>query len=234
VGTRGEWRLVKCWASGTIGLQTDGSLWFWGQIPYLTRTGARSTNAFAKTMICRETNWVALAWQGRAYARNSAGEWWSLFHDLPDPNTAAATNCLLQTAQSKSEKLVTGIAMRPPYGPSMYEVRSGGTLWTSPMVMMFTRSTTPTENWQRFDGRADWVAVWSDGGTVLGLTNDGILWTWGVDFTAEATGTLKARLDRLETMLLEAFSQPPRRGAFQGMPSLQVKPRPLMKFIPAR
>jgi hypothetical protein len=92
----------------------------------------------------------------------------------------------------------------------------------------------PATSWQRFDDRSDWLQVWSNSGTMLGLTADGTLWTWGFDLTAEADSGLQARLARLEKTLNSLFGRNPRWGPNSGRPPLQIKPRPLMKFVPAR
>ena len=102
---------------------------------------------------------------------------------------------------------------------------------------MFSSYTTPNstagpvENWQRFGDRTDWKAVWSDGGTMLGLTADGTVWIWGIDLTASADTGLKMRLTRLEEILDGTFGRIPRGRPNAGLPPLQIEPRPLIKFV---
>lgn len=60
VGTQTNW--VKIWAGllESVGLQSDGSLWYWGDNPNpsVSQTGSSSRNICRPTRISAETNWV--------------------------------------------------------------------------------------------------------------------------------------------------------------------------------
>ncbi len=231
VGTNRNWQTVRPRGQGTLGLQTDGSLWFWGEVSYLFKNNTRTNQLFPQpTLYCRETNWTTLAERQATYARDSAGTWRTLLYDLPDPNASVDANTKLFLNQAKTDRLVFGLAVEPVLYPAVFEARPDGSLMFSPYTFP-NASAGSAENWQRFDARSDWLQVWSNSGTMLGLTADGTLWTWGFDLTAEADSGLKARHARLEEKLNQLFNWTPRWGPNTGQPPLQIKPRPVIKFV---
>ena len=121
--------------------------------------------------------------------------------------------------------------LEPVFTQAVYEVREDGSLWSNPVSFRTAGTVNPATSWQRFDDRSDWLQAWSNGNTMLGLTADGTVWTWGIDLTAEADSGLKARLARLEAKLNQLFNWTPRWGPNTGQPPLQIKPRPLIKFV---
>jgi ABC-type transport system involved in cytochrome c biogenesis permease component len=231
VGTNRNWKMIVPLAQGTLGLQTDGSLWFWGQIPFIFNPNVRQGAVFATpTRYSVDTNWTGLAALSAAFARDAGGVWHTLFQDLPHPATPAATNSRPFLRQAQSDRLVFGIAVRPNLTQAVYEVREPGALmlshWTHP-----TAATGFAESWLPFDQRTDWLGVWSNGGTMLGLTADGTLWTWGLDLAAAGRVTLSQLKVKLAEML---GRRPPARGMHIDTPPLQVAPRPLIKFVSER
>jgi alpha-tubulin suppressor-like RCC1 family protein len=60
VGSGSNW--VKVWAGilETVAIQTDGSLWYWGDNPdpAIPQTGTSASNILSPTLVSAETNWV--------------------------------------------------------------------------------------------------------------------------------------------------------------------------------
>ena len=104
------------------------------------------------------------------------GEVWEPFHAAPNPEASAASSFRLVATNAAPGRFAAAWCG----GPRIYEVRSDGTLWerTQPLS---TYAATPVGEWRRLGKRSDWAALWGTGGTALGLTADGTLWTWGID-----------------------------------------------------
>jgi len=231
VGTNRNWKAVQLQRRGTLGLQTDGSLWFWGEASNLIQNNSRKTELYpVPTRYNRETNWVALAPLMYGQARDDSGTWHSLFFDLPGPEVSFADNTRAFLKQAEAERLVPGIMVRPVVAEAVYEVRPDGSLMFSPYSLPGWNSGK-VENWQPFDNRKDWLGVWNHRGTMLGLSADGVLWTWGIDPTAERGGTFRERVSRLKIMLAQFLGRGPARGMNLNTPPLQVEPRPLIRFV---
>lgn len=229
VGTNRNWQAVHARAQGTVGLQTDGSLWFWGELPRSPWTTTRSGNFAVPTRYCQDTNWVAIDTQRIAVARDASGIWHTLFHDLPDPRAAATVNTRAFLKRAKANHLVFGLDLKPPLSPVVYEVHEDGSLMMSPYTLPHP-SAVPVEGWNRHGHRTDWLGVWSTGGTMLGLTADGTLWTWGYDLAA--MNQVRMRLAQLKAKLSQMLGRrPPARVMNLNTPPLQVEPRPLIKFV---
>ncbi len=230
VGTRRNWKQVVAFGNCTLGLQTDGSLWFWGEVPHLYKTNTRSGQIMPEPIrYCLETNWVALGRHWGTLARDSAGDWHSLFFDRPDPASSANNNARIAVKDSRTDELVFGLMTQPGLIPAMFVVRDDHTLWQTTYTHPSALSV-PTSTWQQFDGRTDWLRVWSNGSTMLGLAGDGTLQMWGLDPTVQPSG-LALRLARLEQHLLELFNTMPRFGVNVGSPVLQHEPRTVIEFV---
>lgn len=235
VGTNRNWQAVRPWAQVTLGLQADGSLWFWGELPQSPWTTTSQRNFAEPTRYSQGTNWVAIGTIVIAVARDTAGTWHSLFHDLPDPHAAAAANTKVFLKQAMTGHLVFGQDVKLRQASydrrkAVYEVREDGSLMMSSYTYPFP-SAVPVEGWSRYGHRTDWVGVWSDGGVMLGLTADGTLWTWGYDLAAwnrvrMRLFQLQAKLDQMVGRGLSA-----RGMILNTIPPLQVEPRPLIKFV---
>jgi len=233
VGTNSNWTSVHCWARCTIALQADGSLWFWGEPPHVFKNRGRPRIVIPEpTRYSRDDGWSAIASHWTTYARDASGTWRLLLYDLPDPEVTADENSLPFLTQAATDAPAFGLLASPPFGPAAYEVRPDGSLMVTAFSLPFISGPTSTvEDWQPFGDRQDWMRVWSNGGTMLGLTADGTLWTWGVDLSTDGDRTLRARLARLEAKLNSLFGRMPGRRGVAGGQAIQQEPRPLIKFV---
>ncbi|HSH16795.1 MAG TPA: hypothetical protein VLD18_12215, partial [Verrucomicrobiae bacterium] len=229
VGTNRNWKSVRVHARVTVGLQTDGSLWLWGELPQSPWTTTRRREFAEPTRHGQDTTWMAInSDRGIAAAKDASGVWHTLFHDLPDPR-AAATGTKIFLKQAKADHLVFGLDVKPPLRQAVYEVREDGSLMVSPYTLPYP-SASPVEGWNRYGHRTDWLGVWSNGGTMLGLTADGTLWTWGYDLAA--MNQVRMRLSQLKVKLDQMFGRGmSARGINLNTPPLQVEPRPIINFV---
>lgn len=229
VGTNRNWKSMRVHARVTLGLQTDGSLWFWGELPQSPWTTTRRREFAEPTRYDQGTNWMAInSDRGITAARDTSGVWHTLFHDSPDPRSAP-TSTKIFLKHAKAAHLVLGMDVKSPSTQVAYEVREDGSLMISPYTLPHP-STVPVEGWNRHGHRTDWLGVWSNGGTMLGLTADGTLWTWGYDLAA--LNQVRMRLSQLKMKLDQMFGRGmSARGINLNTPPLQVEPRPLIRFV---
>ena len=126
--------------------------------------------------VCRESNWIGFTGGFLALVWNRSGELLEPFHGVPSPEASAASNFRLVLPH-----VVPGrFAVAWCGGTEIYEVRSDGSLWgrTQPLS---TQTATQVGQWRQLGKRSDWISLWGAGGTAVGLTADGTLWTWGID-----------------------------------------------------
>jgi hypothetical protein len=103
-------------------------------------------------------------------------------------------------------------------------------MWVTPLLSWLAiPSLTPP---LRFGQRSDWVSVWGSSGTVVGLTSDGTLWTWGVDYGQERHYDFGERLDMAKAAISNSFAAKPRPGPYDewGGYQPQKEPRPLLRL----
>lgn len=119
-------------------------------------------------------------------------------------------------------------------GLESFQIRTNGTLWSQPFPDPAWSGPTNLE-WSRIGVRTDWVSLWSTGLVAFGLTADGTLWTWGMDFTRDATLDLATRLRIARTRLAVIFGAGRARAAlgFGFSPAYVKDPRPLFMLEPA-
>jgi hypothetical protein len=241
VGTNLLWRAVSSHFGWCLGVSRDGKLWSW------QRNGFSPLTFSPLTQVSADTNWIGVSdWR---YAWSSTGELWGA-----------------PVAHLYSSNAING---RFALGPVLYEIRSDGTLWavgtpgppSSRMVVsggggnafigyQATRfgspalSSGPTPppqkfKWRRVGTRSDWVSIWASYQTYFGLTSDGKVWVWGIDWGQQPTARLRDRLIRLwdevrHRLQLSAKGTAPFAGSpFQPLVQpYQNEPRPLMRFKP--
>jgi ABC-type transport system involved in multi-copper enzyme maturation permease subunit len=227
VGTNSDWAAVCCPPSSTLALRRDGTLWAWGRVLHLG-SGLLSSSILAQpTRVCLDSNWNGFVGCGiPTLVRNDAGELWEPFQGAPNPQCSAALNCRRVVSHALPGRFAT--AWR---GESKaYEVRSDGTLWerTQPL---YADGNTPAGEWRRLGKRSDWTGVWGAGGTAIGLTAEGTLWTWGLDLSQQPTPDFMSRLRRLQDRLITLIGSGPKPSPAQFKPVYQSQPRPLMRLI---
>jgi len=229
VGTNNDWAAVCCAWTCTLVLRRDGTLWTWGQVPIVGAGGANMTDLPLPTQVCLESNWTGFAGGFLSLVWNRSGELWEPFHAAPDPEVPAASNSRLVLPHAVPGRVATAWC-----GESeIYEVRPDGTLWgrTQPLS---TLSATPVGEWRRLGKRSDWTALWGAGGTALGLTADGTLWTWGIDPGGQSAPDLASRLKLAQSRLRSLFGPGPRPIPAAAMPAYGKQPRPLMRMVLTR
>ena len=233
VGTNRDWAAISTGpiVSSALAVRANGTLWAWGMSLYMTRGGtwSRFTNA-APVQICRESNWVGLG-QGLANtARNQAGALWNFypFNSLPDADLPVAM--IGQLVSSNPAPVTLGLLFNTNWGQAIYETKSNGTLWATPMV--WPQMNAPLAPPFRVGQRSDWLSVWGNYQTLIGLTSDGTLWAWGVDQGqarhldfGDRLGVVKDKLSELLGGKLP-FNVGDQWGGYQP----QKTPRPLLRL----
>jgi hypothetical protein len=229
VGTNGDWTAISV-GSGRLAVRADGSLWGWGSCLMATGGLWYETNHSAPMRICRETNWIGFSEGVGNRVRNREGQWWSFypFAGLPDPDTPAAA--IGQLVSSNAASATYGLFFDADWTQAMHEARPDGTLWASPISWLPSAPSGPP---LRVGRRSDWVAVWSTYETTIGMTSDGTLWTWGLDYGQERhldfgdrVGVMKDRLSRLFGAM-----PPPNSIVDWGGFQPQKEPRPLLRMV---
>ena len=231
VGTNENWAQLRSTGSSIAGLQTDGTLWVWGQLK--SSFGAASsqwwfTNAPLPTRVCADTNWAAVTVVfGGVGVWNRAGELWDLF--LAPPSAAAPANSVGRILLSNSAPNCAAIFWDGR--PDCCEIRTNGTLWKKPFQIA-NWAGLPDEPWRQVGKRTDWVSLFGTGGTAFGQTADGTLWTWGLDFTQKAPMEMSVRLEIARARIAGLFS--PGRRIPTGAPTFRnvcvKEPRPFMRL----
>src|SRR5213075_2915997 len=133
--------------------------------------------------------WVQISGQ---IALNSKGEAWRLFSRLPDAALPVSSNC---------DFLTTGcLPGRSARGPSeIFQLHSDGTLWAGKLAgPAKDRRVRPATKWRRIGKRSDWISLDGWSGTVIGVTADGTIWTWGTDISQEGVEMLQSRIETLK------------------------------------
>ena len=226
VGTGSNWMAVSFRNNSYLGLRNDGTLWAWGRIMGNGRGGVWvNTNFDAPALLCADTNWIALDANG--FARNQAGELWYVGSTLPDPDAKAAAICRRITSNLANYRRDSA-----PFWMSC-RIWTNGTLWTTPQGPGSPAWNIPTST-AEIGTRSDWVELWGFNGTSFGLTADGTLWAWGIDFGHEPAVNSRTRLQLLQSLL---NGQMWRNGSGFNSggvpPPILEEPRPLMKLVNA-
>ena len=225
VGTNRDWIAVSAAASYTLALRRDGTLWVWGGVHWFS-TNMAGTDFPFPTQVGRETNWVGLDMRW-AFLRHQTVELWDPLVSLPGSNAAASSIGYLMASNWISNRSAFGFGARP----TLYEVHTDGTLWKASSSSS-SGFLTPSNKWHRVGKRSDWVSIWGFG-TVLGLTSDGTIWTWGMDPGQEPVPDLHSRITLLHVRIMKRLKKPVTSYSTAGFPPYQKEPRPLMRLAPA-
>ena len=234
VGTISDWKDVRAFPY-PIALRADGTLWTWGRtFGYFSSGGWFQIICTNLTQVCAESNWVGFSDALGRVARNDEGVAWSLspFSARPGEDVPVAT-----IGRRISTNAVTSAAsclFATNWTMAIYDTRSNGTLWVSPDLWPPIR---PSLGSFRFDDRSDWVSVWGDYWTAIGLTSDGTVWTWGLDYgqkRQDDVGTIGTRIGEIKKMMTDKIGA---NRQSQGMEydesrgyRLQKEPRPLFRL----
>ncbi len=179
-GSATNW--VKVWASllETVAMQSDGTLWYWGENldPSIPQAGATASNIFVPTLVSRATNWVDVGFApNTVLAIKSDGSLWAWgreaheFTGLPDTNLDVQPN---RVGADSDWQAITRSGWH-------YQLllKRDGSLW-SMKVITGNPGATKLET-----ARIGWgkklAAFAGSGRFPIGvvLTRDGEVWTWG-------------------------------------------------------
>ncbi|MDB6019268.1 MAG: hypothetical protein JWR19_3757 [Pedosphaera sp.] len=227
VGTNSDWVAASAQGSYTLGVRRDGTLWVWGRVQL---PGTSTVLVYpAATQVCQETNWAGLMPGLEIWALTKSGEVWQPIRSSPNAGLSVAVTGQLETTNYISEHLAAALCDTP----KLYEVRADGTLWERDYS--FGWSVAVNEKWRRLGKRSDWVSIWGASGTAIGLTADGTIWTWGIDYSRNPVPDFAAKLAMLQDRIKGIFGGGSSMGGgFNGMRQpYEKEPRPLMRMVAA-
>jgi hypothetical protein len=187
LGTHSDWKSIPLSPhSDNWGMRSNGTLWAWGTVYWRPKglTSLLSTNYDAPVQVCAETNFVDFYDGIRDFGiRDSSNKLWSFNLKSAPQASASITNFAELRAQSGLTASRGIVYQSNDWASCIYEVRKNGTLWATPTeYSMWANAMETTGPAIQFGQRNDWQAVWSRQLTMLGLTADGTLWTWGLDY----------------------------------------------------
>lgn len=214
-----RWKAVSAMGSRTFAIREDGTMWTWGG-----NMGIVAPAVPTPTQLCSDTNWSQLEGSRATWAYTSDGEVWDVSlapgpaMNPSTPNSAArasavcriiASNCAPGRIASENAKIL--------------QLHPDGTLWE----MKFWPS--PSGKWRQVGGRKDWQQI-SGCGTVVGLTSDGTLWTWGSNQGEEPRPDFESRLVLAQAAIQRIVGTPPGSVSTVSYARQQKKPRPLLRL----
>jgi alpha-tubulin suppressor-like RCC1 family protein len=182
VGTSTNW--TKVWAGDIqiVGLQSDGSLWFWGSLSL--KGDSNNTNKFlVPTLISPDTNWADVCFgYFTVFAIKSDGTLWSwgLMANFYTQTSDASMNAM--PMQVGTETDWQSCASSPG---CFYHIlrKKDGSLWA--LDASEHRRVKPDSEYKpiplrKINLQKD-VVAFTAGGDNIGvvLTRDGEVWTWG-------------------------------------------------------
>jgi len=249
VGTNHDWQAVNTcadisgsavWSGGggalVAALRSNGTLWIWGNMMYLTNGAAAYTNYPFPVQICRESNWVGFNDRIENGVRNQAGESWSFIQPIGPPRMGASIADFGQLLYSNSATIVSGPLFTTNWECVKYILRTNGTLLTSHWygLTMNSLPSPPLTGPLLFGRRTDWVSVWGTYQTMIGMTSDGTLWTWGLDYGQEShwVSVFVERLGFIENAVKDIFGIDSNLdpGYISSQYPPQKEPRPLLRM----
>jgi hypothetical protein len=202
-----KWKTVRSspdfglFPSEYYGIRVDGTLWEWGSLYCRSAAGWLATNYPDPVQVCKESNWIGFNDTLGEGARNDADESWSLLPLGGLPNAGASITNISTLMSSNGAAGARGWLFTSNWMYARFELRSDGTLWASPW-----NDPTPWTVWKPAPGprfrvgeRSDWVSIWGSRQTMLGLTADGTLWTWGAD-NGQESHWVTVFLDRIDSI----------------------------------
>jgi hypothetical protein len=240
------WRAVSSYFQWCLGVSREGKLWSW------QRTGFSPLTFSPLTQESLDTNWVGVA--NSLYAWSSTGELWGapvthlyssnamdgrfalgpVLHEIRSDGTLWA----IGAPGPPSDRMVLNLGGHNAFIGTQAR-RFGSLRFGSPSSSSGVTPLPQKLEWRRVGKRSDWVSVWSSYGTYFGLTSDGTVWVWGIDWGQQPKPTLKDRLIHLWEVVRDHFPDWAQGAApFSGSPirfliqPYQDEPRPFMRFKP--
>ena len=184
VGSSTNW--IKVWANNieSVGLQSDGSLWFWGY--HLLQFGSNATILASPTRLSPDTNWVDVGLGDfMGFAIKSDGTLWAWGADA-DVYTGAPDSALNATPRQVGTNH-DWRACAPFWNCCTLVMKRDGSLWALDDVLDQRGKRLGNPAWKmqpvplRRIGIQKDIVAFSGGRHRLGVavTRDGEVWTWG-------------------------------------------------------
>lgn len=197
VGTSSNWVKVVCFPRAvTVGIQTDGSLWAWGQttLPSALRAGYAQTNlALTPTTSPALVNipgpWVDVGFSPLSYARgiflradgtlwavttnSSLYSTWQIYKGYLQnqyTNPASIYHILIQAGASASDALTYVKGTFFTINPTLRDFDFSDANYTR-----FLKQTSDAEFFQSYSSQSNWIMMAS----AIALKEDGTVWTIG-------------------------------------------------------
>ncbi|HEY3855757.1 MAG TPA: ABC transporter permease subunit [Verrucomicrobiae bacterium] len=235
VGTDRDWKAVCApLFSSRTALRSDGSLWIWGGVNYVSYGMWSGTNCPAPMRLCRETNFVGFCDGIVGGVRNGSGQVWDLSPLLKRPGPDVSISVLAREVSSNTTSSAFALSFDSNWTIALCETRSDGSLWETPTSWrtVYEPSGLPV----RVGERSDWVSVWGTQDTAVALTADGTLWTWGSDYGQPAHYEFVEKLETIREVIASVLGAPQSSSilaihemCFPYYP--QKTPRPLLQMV---
>jgi hypothetical protein len=182
--------------------------------------------------LCRETNWLGLETKFYAWgvlAWTTSGDLWEF--STVSSNAEASVTSIARLIATNSRADHVAYAIFPSQKRIVfYRLHEDGTLWQSDFSSG-PAGFTPGNIWRQVGARSDWISIWGGGGTALGLTSDGTIWTWGIDWSRKPEIPFSLRWQMLQDRVAKIFKPTAGSGGIGPTPAYQELPRPLMRLI---
>ena len=185
-----NWRVVDCSGSSVIAVRTDGTLWTWGiNTKGNLGSGNTSNRSSPGSTIGGGTNWVTCSTsknnQGTeifsAAIKNDGTLWtWG-----PNPTGQLGDGATTASRSSPGTVAGGGTNWKTISCGSRYAlaIKTDGTLWSwggnSNGNLGSGNTTNRSSPVTVIGGLTNWIRAYAGYYVSAGITNDGILWTWG-------------------------------------------------------
>jgi hypothetical protein len=218
VGTNQDWVAVSI----DRAIRSDGSLWIWGQ--------SGSTVVPFPIQACREKDWSSFSPSGFPITRS--GEVWNTYRIAP------ATSDADESRTKLFQLFLTNLPEVQSWGFTplgVFEVHRNGSLWRrrisiTPPTSAGTIATLSAGKPQRFGSRSNWMSVQGTS-TAIGVTTDGMIWTWGADVSRDPIPEFSAQLKLFENKVRKTVGLPQNSLSYGSSFPTTEKPRPLIQMV---
>lgn len=184
VGTGMNWAVIAASSRASAGLQTDGTLWTWGNNFFgQLGNGTSSYSGTSPAQVGTATNWTAIA--GGIYhmaglrADGSLWAWGGNHQGQVGDGTQVNRTAPVQIGSGQQWTAVSVGAIHTA------ALRANGSLWTwgdNMAGQLGDGTTTNRSTPVQVAGGGTWKAVACGGYNTVALRTDGTLWCWGYDF----------------------------------------------------
>ncbi|GAB3418333.1 hypothetical protein GCM10027516_12970 [Niabella aquatica] len=175
-----QWRSVVGTFSYTIAIQSNGTLWTWGDNLFGQLGNGSTTGSTIPVQVGTDTDWksIAVGYNHSLALKENGTLWaWGQGGDGQLGNSSASSsNRPVQVGTDTDWESITGC------GYSSMALKKNGTLWAwgSNQYGQLGNGTTSRSNRPVQVGTAtDWQSVVGAGSYCIAIKSDGTLWSWG-------------------------------------------------------